>query len=710
MFFRRLFKNIQVTYEVCGLNQNSQLGEKSNKMSIGDIPIISPLVKSRQDVSSFLSYSIYTDHAVFISKSGVIEAIGDNTEGQISGSLPKEILREFTQFEIKDSNDVTWIPISVVCGYSYTLYLLTNPEILGKTKLAYSYKGTQDPYPTFLNIKHAIPVSLYGGYSNAAAIDTDGSIIFVPESTSTYPESLIESIGLPDGEKAISVACCDTFIIVLSSNGHVYRSSSSGTSDLTLIEDISPHNSEIVHISGTRNHCFATDRNGTVFALGSNSNGRLGIGENVKQTDEFLPVQPLENYKIKEAYAGNNHSLFLTTDGKVLACGSNNYGQIPASGILTSVDKVYYTPVETLVSSGASFCIAGGLVSIFFSNCIPEKMPNKTITKGEIEGGIEQEAHSHTKSTDDINDSVDENTLLRQKVEQLQNENLSLRKKIFDLQLNGNNESSENLNREDIDQLKQVKLIGNGLKSTVFEVSRDQRFALKAIQSPQNLPQILDEFQKLNGLHHPNLVQSFGIFNGGDDKDPSILIELCSSNLKETVKDFTKVEKVTSIYEIALALKELHSKSFIHKDLKPENILVDEQKHAKVDIFNVSRFVDLEEQKSQMKEDDETIKFVAPEILNNGDNMNEKVDVYSFGIIVYFILTGGQCPDLSPEQQPVLDGINDLAKELITSCLSTNIDDRPSFESIAEKIKTNDFGLVDGIENDINQIKSFLLI
>lgn len=89
MFFRRLFKNLQVTYEVCGLNQNSQLGEKSNKMSIGDIPIISPLVKSRHDVSSFLSYSIYTDHAVFISKSGVIEAIGDNTEGQISGSLPK---------------------------------------------------------------------------------------------------------------------------------------------------------------------------------------------------------------------------------------------------------------------------------------------------------------------------------------------------------------------------------------------------------------------------------------------------------------------------------------------------------------------------------------------------------------------------------------------------------------------------------------------
>lgn len=427
-----------------------------------------------------------------------------------------------------------------------------------------------------------------------------------------------------------------------------------------------------------------------------------------------MPVQPLENYKIKEAYAGNNHSLFLTTDGKVLACGSNNYGQIPASSILTNVDKVYYTPVETLVSSGASFCIAGGLVSIFFSNCVPEKMPNKTIVKGEIEdeieSEIEQEALSHTKSADDINESVDENTMLRQKVEQLQNENLSLRKKIFDLQLNENNVSSENLNREDMDELKQVKLIGNGLKSTVFEVSRDQRFALKTIQSNQNLPQILEEFKKLNGLHHPNLVQSFGIFNGGDDKDPSILIELCSSNLKETVKDLTKIEKVTSIYEIALALKELHSKSFIHKDLKPENILVDEQKHVKVDIYNVSRFVDLEEQKSQMKEDDETIKFVAPEILNNGENMNEKVDVYSFGIIVYFILTGGKCPDLSPEQQLVLDGINDLAKELITSCLSTNIDDRPSFESIAEKIKTNDFGLVDGIENDINQIKSFLLI
>ncbi len=36
----------------------------------------------------------------------------------------------------------------------------------------------------------------------------------------------------------------------------------------------------------------------------------------------------LINYKIIKIATSNNHSLFLTLDGKVLACGNNNYGQL----------------------------------------------------------------------------------------------------------------------------------------------------------------------------------------------------------------------------------------------------------------------------------------------------------------------------------------------------------------------------------------------
>lgn len=48
-------------------------------------------------------------------------------------------------------------------------------------------------------------MSLYGGYSSAAVIDTTGSILYVPESTSSYTDSPVEAWELLDNEKAISV-------------------------------------------------------------------------------------------------------------------------------------------------------------------------------------------------------------------------------------------------------------------------------------------------------------------------------------------------------------------------------------------------------------------------------------------------------------------------------------------------------------------------
>lgn len=69
-----------------------------------------------------------------------ILAKGFNKDHRISSSFPREILTDFTPFEIKDENDNKWIPISAVCGKFYTLINVSNPENKNETRLVYSFK------------------------------------------------------------------------------------------------------------------------------------------------------------------------------------------------------------------------------------------------------------------------------------------------------------------------------------------------------------------------------------------------------------------------------------------------------------------------------------------------------------------------------------------------------------------------------------------
>ena len=438
--------------------------------------------------------------------------------------------------------------------------------------------------------------------------------------------------------------------------------------------------------------------------MGLNSGGRLGLGEDTKSADEFVVVNAFKNNKIKSAFAGSNHSLFLTNDGKILGCGANNVGQIPIASTSINKDKKFFVvPVETTVVGGAAFCIAGGLLTAIFTNYIPPKIPNKEIN--EEDKKLKPE---------------DENILLKEALSELTKENEALRRRIIQLESKLNNEP-DILTSEEIDHLTQVKSLGHGPKSEVFEVSSTKHFALKVLKKKNDddeneIKKILQDFKSLNCLNHPNIVKTIGIFSGNAEKNPSILAELCTNNLKEVVKSLSDVQKVTVIYEIALALKEIHAKNLIHRDLKPENILVDAKMHVKVDDFDVARIVDVEEQIKLLDDEDDSMNFMAPELLEDKKEYDNKVDVYSFGVVVFFILTGGKYPELSFEQ--VVNGeipsipstVNEYGKDLIESCWARKPEERPSFESIIESIKNHDFELVDGIENEIKNIKSFLLI
>lgn len=139
-----------------------------------------------------------------------------------------------------------------------------------------------------------------------------------------------------------------------------------------------------------------------------------------------------------------------------------------------------------------------------------------------------------------------------------------------------------------------------------------------------------------------------------------------------------------------------HKPAIVHRDLKSPNLLVDKDWTVKVCDFGMSK-MKANTYLSGKSQGGGTPEWMAPEVLRY-ESSDEKCDVYSFGVILYELVTG-LLPwrNLKPmqvvgvvgyegKQLPLPQEIDPSIASIIKQCWSPNSRNRPSFQELLGKL------------------------
>ncbi|XP_030483587.2 senescence-induced receptor-like serine/threonine-protein kinase [Cannabis sativa] len=193
------------------------------------------------------------------------------------------------------------------------------------------------------------------------------------------------------------------------------------------------------------------------------------------------------------------------------------------------------------------------------------------------------------------------------------------------------------------------KIIGKGGFGTVFHgYLNDTQVAVKILSesSAQGYKEFQAEVNLLMRVHHKNLTSLVGYCI--DDKHMGLIYEyMANGNLGRHLSDkqsytLSWEERLQIAVDAAHGLEYLHygcKPAIVHRDVKTTNILLNEKFQAKLADFGLSRAFCTEGGNQVSTVVAGTPGYLDPEYYKS-NWLNEKSDVYAFGVVLFEIITG----------------------------------------------------------------------
>lgn len=156
---------------------------------------------------------------------------------------------------------------------------------------------------------------------------------------------------------------------------------------------------------------------------------------------------------------------------------------------------------------------------------------------------------------------------------------------------------------------------------------------------------MMGELQILEDTSHPNILQLYELLH--DDNFYYIisefvrfgeLFDFISKRSESNMGALTEYETKTIVRQLFYALNYMHKLGMVHRDIKPENILIDnpDKLQIKLTDFGFARYF---KEKDKMDDQLGSPIYMPPEIVRK-QNYNEKVDVWSTGVVTFVMLSG----------------------------------------------------------------------
>lgn len=170
-----------------------------------------------------------------------------------------------------------------------------------------------------------------------------------------------------------------------------------------------------------------------------------------------------------------------------------------------------------------------------------------------------------------------------------------------------------------------------------------QEVAIKVLKPERVNSEMQREFAQevfiMRKVRHKNVVQ----FIGACTKPPGLCIVtefMAGGSVYDYLHKQKGVFKLPSLLKVAIDVSKgmnyLHQNNIIHRDLKAANLLMDENEVVKVADFGVAR---VKAQSGVMTAETGTYRWMAPEVIEHKP-YDHKADVFSFGIVLWELLTG----------------------------------------------------------------------